>query len=45
MITAAAELHWPLSYFADGQDVPEDIAIADPVRLANWLLKGEDLGG
>jgi flagellar biosynthesis protein FlhF len=45
MITAAAELGWPLAYFADGQDVPEDIAIADPRRLAAWLLKGEDLGG
>jgi flagellar biosynthesis protein FlhF len=42
MITAAHALGWPLSYVTDGQDVPEDIAVADPRRLADWVVKGVD---
>lgn len=45
VISAALELGWPLSYMTDGQSVPEDIAIADPERLARWAVRGVDARG
>jgi flagellar biosynthesis protein FlhF len=45
MISATITLGWPLSYISDGQDVPEDIAIADARRLAEWVVQGVDYHG
>lgn len=45
VISAALELGWPLSYMTDGQNVPEDIAIADTERLARWAVRGVDARG
>ena len=44
MVTAAAELGWPLGYFADGQRMPEDVGLGDPVRLGRWIVRGADPG-
>lgn len=35
----------PLSYFSTGQNVPEDLEVATPERLADLLLGGELRGG
>ncbi len=45
IITAAAELQWPLAYFADGQRMPEDVGLGDPIRLGQWIVRGADPGG
>jgi flagellar biosynthesis protein FlhF len=32
--------HLPLSYVTDGQNVPDDISVADPRRLAERIVAG-----
>lgn len=38
---AALSLRWPLSYITNGQHVPDDIHVADPMRLGQWVGKGQ----
>lgn len=40
VLAAALSLGWPLSYFTDGQHVPDDIQVAFADRLAEWLQGG-----
>ncbi len=35
----ACRSKYPLSYFTDGQNIPDDIEIADPVKLVQLLMK------
>jgi len=37
-VTSAVKV--PISYVTYGQNVPEDIEVADPFRLARWILGG-----
>ena len=41
ILSAARQAELPLSYLTTGQDVPDDIEIADPLRIAERLLQGE----
>ena len=41
VLTAALGGGLPLSYVANGQRVPEDLAPADSAQLAGWLLGGQ----
>jgi flagellar biosynthesis protein FlhF len=46
MVSIAAETGLPLSYFSVGQNVPDDIEMASPSKLAKLLLEqGGDRGG
>ncbi len=40
MLNVAATQEAALSYVTTGQDVPDDIAVAEPEQLAGWILNG-----
>jgi flagellar biosynthesis protein FlhF len=45
VLSVAAEAGLPLGYFSTGQSVPDDIALAQPGMVANWVVEGEDRRG
>lgn len=45
LVTAILELGWPVSYLTDGQGVPDDIQVAFPETLAQWVVKGGPFHG
>lgn len=45
MFTLIDEVDLPLSYFSVGQNVPDDLVLAQAGMVANLLLEGKDKGG
>ena len=45
LLNVVEDFDLPLSFFAVGQNVPNDIEVARPERLAGLVLGGERLGG
>lgn len=45
VFSLAADAALPLSYFSTGQSVPDDLALAQPGMVANWIVEGEDRRG
>ena len=45
LFSLAAEARLPLSYFSTGQSVPDDMVLAHPGMVANWIVEGEDRRG
>ncbi len=41
MLNLAVKLKKPISYVSFGQDVPEDIMEADPLKVSSLIIKGE----
>lgn len=39
VIDVADKYHKPISYFTDGQEVPNDIHIADPQKIADMIIR------
>jgi flagellar biosynthesis protein FlhF len=39
VIDVADKYHKPISYFTDGQEVPNDIHIADPQKMADMIIR------
>lgn len=39
-VSALLSLGWPLAYITDGQGVPDDIRVAFPDTIAEWIAKG-----
>ncbi len=39
-VSALLSLGWPLAYITDGQGVPDDIRVAFPDTIAQWIAKG-----
>ena len=39
-VSALLSLGWPLAYITDGQGVPDDIRVAFPDTVAQWIAKG-----
>ena len=42
LLNVVTDTGLPVSYLTDGQMVPEDLAVADPDRLARLVLRGQD---
>ncbi|MHB1611950.1 MAG: flagellar biosynthesis protein FlhF [Sulfobacillus sp.] len=40
VLSALLSLGWPLAYVTDGQGVPDDIRVAFPNTIAQWIAKG-----
>ncbi len=40
VVSALLSLGWPLAYITDGQGVPDDIRVAFPDTIAQWIAKG-----
>jgi flagellar biosynthesis protein FlhF len=38
LLSLAQNARWPFSYITRGQQVPQDLELADPRRLTRWLL-------
>lgn len=45
LFSLAADAKLPLSYFSTGQSVPDDLVLAHPGMVANWIVEGEDRRG
>jgi len=45
MYSIALEMGLPLSYLSVGQNVPDDIVLAEPAMVANLVLEGRDRRG
>jgi len=45
MYSVAMETGLPLSYLSVGQNVPDDIVLAEPAMVANLVLEGRDRSG
>jgi flagellar biosynthesis protein FlhF len=45
MYSIALETGLPLSYLSIGQNVPDDIVLAEPAMVANLVLEGRDRSG
>jgi flagellar biosynthesis protein FlhF len=45
MFAVAQETGLPLSYLSVGQNVPDDIVLAEPALVANLVLEGRDRSG
>ncbi|MFO7975287.1 MAG: flagellar biosynthesis protein FlhF [Candidatus Hydrogenedentota bacterium] len=45
MYSIAQETGLPVSYFSVGQNVPDDIVLAEPAMVANLVLEGRDRSG
>ncbi len=39
-LSALLSLGWPVAYLTDGQGVPDDIRVAFPETIAQWIVKG-----
>ncbi|HEX3011069.1 MAG TPA: flagellar biosynthesis protein FlhF [Syntrophomonadaceae bacterium] len=43
ILNAIDEIRLPVAYFTTGQNVPDDIEVPEPIRLAQMLMRKEDV--